>query len=111
MSRSHIEAMFDLTDFVFKDENERIGFAETPLGRRLLQEKVMTESQLEERLALLKENPLVYLEHPGEPAKLVDIILEGKEHKGNEFMEYDLLQCCKIIERIDWERLKQMSMD
>lgn len=78
MSRSHIEAMFDLTDFVFKDEGQRICFAETPLGQRLLQEGVMTETQLEERLTLLKESPLVYLRQPGGTGKLVHIIHEGK---------------------------------
>jgi hypothetical protein len=106
MSKSHIEAMFDLTDYVFKDESERIDFAATPLGQRLIKEAILPEDQLEQRMALLKNNPLVYLKQPDGSAKLVDIILEGKIRSGSKFIEHDLLECCKLIEKIDWQRIE-----
>jgi hypothetical protein len=104
ISRSHIEAMFDLTDYVFKNENQRILFADTPLGQKLLQEGVFDEEGLEERLTALKDNPLVYLEQEDGSMKLANIIQEGKIRKGPSFIEKDLDECSKIIKRIDWEK-------
>ena len=108
ISRSHIEAMFDLTDFVFKNEKEQIRFANTPLGRKLLEQEILRGEQLEERLAQLKEHPLVYLNQPGgngkNSLKLVNIVSEGRVKKGSTFIEDDLDECTRIIKKINWER-------
>lgn len=104
ISRSHIEAMFDLTDYVFKNEKERIGYENTPLGKRLLEEGIIGEDRLEDRLNLLKENPLVYLDQPDGSVKLVNIITEGKVRRGTSFVQSSLHECCDIIKRINWEK-------
>jgi hypothetical protein len=104
ISRSHIEAMFDLTDYVFKTRDQCILFSETPLGQKLLQEKVFDEQQLEVRLAALKENPLVYIKQENNESRLANIIREGKTRKGPSFIEKDLDECTQIIKRIDWEK-------
>jgi hypothetical protein len=108
ISRGHIEAMFDLTDFVFKNEKEQIRFTDTPLGRKLLEQEILGEEQLEERLAQLKEHPLVYLNQTGgngkNSLKLVNIILEGRVKKGATFIENDLDECTRIIKKINWEK-------
>ncbi len=105
ISRSHIEAMFDLTDYVFKNEKERIGYIDTPLGQRLVDKGIVPKEQLEKRMTMLKENPLVYLKSLDGDKRLVDIIHEGKVVYGPSFMEFDLDECCKIISRIDWEHM------
>ena len=104
ISRSHIEAMFDLTDYVFKNEKERIDYVDTPLGKRLLEEGIIEEDLLDERLTLLKENPLVYLDQPDGSLKLVNIITEGKTRRGTSFFQSSLHECCEIIKKINWER-------
>jgi hypothetical protein len=105
ISRSHIEAMFDLTDYVFKNETERIAYADTPLGQKLISMGIIPEDQLEKRLHQLKDAPLVYIHQEDGSEKLVDIILEGKIKQNKEFVELDLEQCCRIFEKIDWERI------
>jgi hypothetical protein len=57
ISRTHLMAMFDLADFVYLDDRRRLGVAHTPLGRRLLDEGVLTA----ERLQAVKRDPLVRL--------------------------------------------------
>jgi hypothetical protein len=104
ISRSHIEAMFDLTDYVFKNEKERIGYADTPLGLRLLREGIIGEDLLEERLNQLKENPLVYLDQPDGNLKLVNIITEGKVRRGTSLVQSSLHECCEIIKKINWKK-------
>lgn len=103
ISRSHIEAMFDLTDYVFVDAAERITYKDTPLGRKLLDIGLFTEERLERCMAVLKDNPMVYLEE-GDRLRLVNIILEGKERKHSTFLEKDLDECCRIIKKIDWKK-------
>ncbi len=111
ISRSHIEAMFDLTDYVFKDESERILFSDTPLGRRLVEKKIMTKDQVEERLNHLKQNPLVYMTHPGNGKKetLANIISEGRIKKLTCYREKTLEECCKIISTINWEKSMELA--
>jgi hypothetical protein len=104
MSRSHIEAMFDLTDYVFKNNRERIHFAATPLGQKLLQRNIIPATELEERLSQLKENPLVYLKQTNGSLKLVDIILEGKSKHDSTFTENSLDECSQLFAQIDWCR-------
>lgn len=105
ISRSHIEAMFDLTDYVFKDERERIMYADTPLGQKLISKNIIPEDELEQRMKLLKDTPLVYIKQNDGTEKLVDIILEGKIKKDREFIELSLEQCCDIFKNIDWDRI------
>lgn len=105
ISRSHIEAMFDLTDYVFKDDQERIRYADTPLGQKLIKNNVIGEKELEQRMKLLKDTPLVYIKQVDGSEKLVDIILEGKIKKDNQFLELSLEQCCDIFRHIDWDRI------
>jgi hypothetical protein len=104
ISRSHIEAMFDLTDYVFKNKKERIGYAYTPLGQLLLDMGIFTGERLEERLSALKDNPLVYLNQEDGSLKLVNIISEGKIRKASTFLEKDLEACAEIINQINWEK-------
>ncbi len=104
ISRSHIEAMFDLTDYVFRNDKERIRFADTPLGQNLVQQGIIPADQLQKRLAWLKDNPLVHLNQENGGKKLVDIILEGKFNAGPTFIEHDLDECSRIIEKIDWQQ-------
>ncbi|MCP5046284.1 MAG: hypothetical protein GY940_03875 [bacterium] len=109
ISRSHIEAMFDLTDYVFKDNTRRIGFADTPLGQRLLDLGIIPPDQLEKRLSLLKDKPLVYLDQEDGTMKLVDIILEGKTKQGDTFIESNLDECAHIIGKINWKKLESLE--
>ncbi|HLP59956.1 MAG TPA: hypothetical protein VK186_14035 [Candidatus Deferrimicrobium sp.] len=108
ISRSQIEAMFDLTDYVFKNETDRIGFADTPLGRKILEQGVMGEEELETRLTQLKGNPLVYLNQPGGRLKLVNIISEGRIKKNSIFIENDLNECSRVIQEINWEKSRSI---
>ncbi|HOJ63469.1 MAG TPA: hypothetical protein PLE45_03510 [Spirochaetota bacterium] len=57
ISRNYIMATFDMIDFIFKPNGERIEFSETPLGRMILDENIMEKSELTK----LKDNPLVYI--------------------------------------------------
>jgi len=106
ISRSHIEAMFDLTDYVFKNETQRINFIDTPLGSRLVTRGIIPQDQLEESLIRLKENPLVYLQNESGRNKLTDIIHEGKSVEGDSQSSLD--ECCDIFSRIDWSTVRTL---
>jgi len=56
LSRSHLMAMFDMSDFVYLSEGRRLAIAETPLGKSLLTEGILTAEKLED----LKRDPLRY---------------------------------------------------
>lgn len=103
ISRSHIEAMFDLKDYVFVNDTARIKYKDTPLGRKLLDEWGFEEDRLEKCMQRLKENPMVYLKEDGRH-RLVNIVLEGKERRHSTFLEKGLDECCRIIKKIDWEK-------
>lgn len=109
ISRSHIEAMFDLTDYVFKNKNQSIHFSETPLGVALLDRDILSPDHLEERLKLLKDNPLVYIDEPNGIQKLVNIIWAGKVQKQSTFIEKSLDECCHLVKKINWEKLIKHS--
>lgn len=104
ISRSHMEAMFDLTDYVFKDDTERILFADTPLGQLLLERGILAPERMEKCLTFLKENPLVYLENGDGKSRLVNIISEGKFIQDGCLIENSMEECSRIIESIDWEK-------
>lgn len=104
ISRSHMEAMFDLTDYVFINGTDRIGFADTPLGKNLLRHGIMKEQELEERLTRLKKDPLVYLNQADGSLKLVNIIAEGRTKKNTIFIENTLDECSRVIQEINWEK-------
>lgn len=103
ISRSHVEAMFDLTDFVFSGDRERLLFSATPLGRFLLEREIIPADRLERCLGLLKENPLVYLRGAGGGRELVNIMAQGRKKLEGELVEHSLEECGRIIEGIDWE--------
>ena len=56
LSRTHLMAMFDMADFVYLDAGRRLAVADTPLGRSLLADGIVTEP----RLRSLKADPLAY---------------------------------------------------
>ncbi|MCP4220881.1 MAG: hypothetical protein GY765_40005 [bacterium] len=104
ISRSHIEAMFDLTDYIFKDDQNRLDYIDTPLGRRILEKGILPREQVNTRMAGLKENPLVYLDNEDGGVTLVNIIKEGKNWVDGNSSEKSLDECCDIIGRINWEK-------
>ncbi len=57
ISRTPLMAMFDMADFVYLADGRRLAVAETPLGRSLLAERVLTA----EKLQAIKRDPLVRL--------------------------------------------------
>ncbi|MBP7552552.1 MAG: hypothetical protein KA885_03925 [Spirochaetes bacterium] len=70
ISKNHIMAMFDMMDFIFKSNGERIGFIDTPLGRRLIENYNFNDDMLFQ----LKEYPIVYVKEKRKKKKLVNII-------------------------------------
>jgi hypothetical protein len=56
ISRTHLMAMFDMADFVYLSDGRRLAPADTPLGRSLLAEGVLTA----EKLQAFKRDPLRY---------------------------------------------------
>jgi hypothetical protein len=62
ISRTDLMAMFDMADFVYLDAGRRLEVAETPLGRSLLAEGVLTA----EKLQAMKRDPLVRLPAAGD---------------------------------------------
>lgn len=70
ISKNHIMAMFDMIDFIFKSNGERINFIDTPLGRRLIEKFNFTEGMLFQ----LKEYPIVHIKEKSKKKKLVNII-------------------------------------
>jgi hypothetical protein len=55
LSSNHLMAMFDMPDYVYTGERERLGPADTPLGLWLLENTSITA----ERLHAIKQSPLV----------------------------------------------------
>jgi len=56
ISRTHLMAMYDMADFVYLEAGRRLAVADTPLGRSLLANGIVTEP----RLRSLKADPLAY---------------------------------------------------
>lgn len=80
-SSNHITAMFDMIDFVFRQDGEHITFHETPLGKLLLQNDVSLD-----KLKKLKEYPIVYVESDGKK-RLVNIKDEAKHKSIDEIVD------------------------
>ena len=59
---------------------------------------------IEEKLELLKENPLVYLDLPGGKQKLVNITWAGKTLNKSTFIEKTLDECTELIKNINWKK-------
>ncbi len=59
LSRTHLMAMFDMADLVYLAEGRRLELAETPLGRSLRAQGVVTAEKLQE----LRREPLRYARH------------------------------------------------
>lgn len=74
ISRNNIMATFDMMDFIFKGNGEKIRWDETPLGRIILEQKIMTE----EELFNLKETPLVYIKNK-RGKKFINIVEDAKD--------------------------------
>ncbi|HNZ27396.1 MAG TPA: hypothetical protein PLG34_05775 [Spirochaetota bacterium] len=83
ISKNHIMAMFDMMDFIFRSNGERIGFIETPLGRRLVEDLKFTEDMLFK----LKEHPIVYIKEKQKKKKLVNIINYARDKTMEESVE------------------------
>ena len=88
ISSSHIMAMFDMLDFVFKNDKLRINFPDTPLGFLLMNKNISLR-----KLEHLKEFPIVYI-NDSKKKKLVNIIEEGIGKNINE--------CLNIFNKIIW---------
>jgi hypothetical protein len=56
ISRTHLMAMFDMADLVYLGEGRRLELAETPLGRSLLAEGILSDEQLQD----FQRDPLRY---------------------------------------------------
>lgn len=60
ISKGHINAIFDMTDFIFVNENEHLKIEETPFGRYIIEKKIMDAEDLNKlkyfNLAYLKQN-------------------------------------------------------
>lgn len=104
MSRNHIQSMFDLRDYVLSENGERIHFADTPLGKRLIEKKIFSYEEIEEKLKLIKENPLIELNLDNGEVLLVNIMEEGTKKKGGKYYEKSLEQCCELFHRINWDK-------
>ena len=88
ISNSHVMALFDMKDFVFKSDGSHLKFSETPLGYKVLQTRVTVEM-----LKSLKEYPIVYVEENGKK-KLINII----EEACNKTLD----ECVELVNRIIW---------
>jgi len=104
ISGNHIQAMFDITDYIFTDDNTPASFYETPLGQMLCRQGFFDRELLEKRLLLLKEQPLVYLNRDNNQPELVNIIKEGRFVKNGVYRERTLEECCEIIKNVDWQK-------
>ncbi len=75
ISRTPLMAMFDMVDFVYQADGSRLEVAETPLGRSLLAQGVLTA----EKLQAIKRDPLVRLpEAAGGVLHYLPLAGEGK---------------------------------
>jgi len=73
LSRTHLMAMFDMADLVYLAEDRRLALADTPLGRSLRAQGVVTAEKLQE----LRGEPLRYARH-GEHRVLHYLPLAGE---------------------------------
>lgn len=73
ISRTHLMALFDLSDFVYLSESRKLEAARTPLGRELIRSGDATEAGLE----AMKRQPLAYAGR-GDDASLEYLPLSGE---------------------------------
>jgi hypothetical protein len=75
ISRSHLMALFDMSDFVYLSDSRRLAVTETPLGRSLLAEGILTAEKLQD----IKRDPLVRRRGGGgESLKYLPLAGEGR---------------------------------
>ncbi len=101
LSKSHVEAMFDLTDFVFNEDGTALTYDRTPLGNFLVSRGVFSSLELQSRMESLKENPLV-ISGNGKNV-LINILEAAKARSGDSMREKDFEQCLSLIKSIVWE--------
>ncbi len=101
ISHNHIEAMFDLKDYVFDENKNNYQFKDTPLGRKLSDSSVFEQSEFEEKIMHVKNNPLLYV---GADCcrRLVYVINEGSEFNAETITEKNLDECCSLFKSIEF---------
>lgn len=93
ISKGHINAIFDMTDFIFVGDNEHLKIEETPFGKYIIEKKIMTAQDLDK----LKYFNLAYLKQNDGTKKLISI----KEAAIG--MTFD--EICDLLTRIDKKTL------
>jgi hypothetical protein len=83
LSRNHIKAMFDMSDFIFRNDGKQILLDETPLGKILIEKNILSLKDL----VRLKSYPIVYV-NQGKHKKLINIVEEGKNKNIDETIEF-----------------------
>lgn len=93
ISKGHINAIFDMTDFVFVNENEHLKIEETPFGKYIIDKKIMDANDLDK----LKYFNLAYMKQSDGTRKLISI----KEVAIG--MTFD--EICELLSQIDKKTL------
>lgn len=98
ISSSHIESMFDLKDYVFKDSTHSVSFEETPLGHEISKNTFFDD--FENTMAYLKNNPLQYIINDNNDKELVNLNKTAVKFLNSEIIEDSLKDCAEIFKRI-----------
>lgn len=101
MSRNHIQAMFDMHDYIIDNNGNRISFIDTPLGNKLVEERVFDKKELDKRMKTLKSDPLVRMKID-DKTQLVNIINEGNFMDNGKIIDRTLDECVGLIESVEW---------
>ncbi len=87
ISRNNVMAMFDMVDFIIRNNNDHLRFIETPLGKTLIEENGISE----DFIIRIKEFPIVYIEENGKK-RLVNLLEEANG--------MNMEECVNLIKRI-----------
>jgi len=100
ISKNHIDAMFDLTNYVFVSNNARIDFPDTPLGIKLISLGIFSKNELISFAKKLNDNPLVKIRDNDNNAKLANVMNLVKM-SNTPVNKESLTRCANILAKVE----------
>lgn len=100
ISHNHIEAMFDMTDFILYKDYSCLKYIDTPLGRALVDNSIISEGEIDNILNYFKKFPIMYAKENGQFKKLINLREVASHNDKNGICELDFDSCVDLFRSV-----------